>query len=198
MTTSTAAPGPVPQVVGLDLSLTSTGIAYRDGSVGTIVGPSDLGDRRLTVLKQAVHVAVGDEDAGLGRRADLVAIEDLPTNAKSSGATGMVHGVVRALLLDLEIPYVVLPPATLKAYSTGRGNVDKTAMAISAYKRVQREFANDDECDAFWLRAAALDRLGRPEFDLPAAWRQRLDVVAWPGEPAPPKPRAKARSRRAA
>lgn len=198
MTTPSAARPGVPQVVGLDLSLTSTGIAYRDGSVGTVDGPSDLGDRRLTVLKQAVHVAVGDEDAGLGRKADLVAIEDLPTNAKSAGATGMVHGVVRALLLDLKIPYVVLSPATLKAYATGKGNVDKTAMAISAYKRTQREFANDDECDAFWLRAAALDRLGAPEFDVPAAWRQRLDKAAWPGEPEPPKPRAKARQRRAA
>lgn len=173
-------PATVPRVLGLDLSITATGIAYRDGSTGTVGGPSDQGDRRLLVIEQAVTIAVGGEDIDLGPRVDLVVLEDLPTHAKAAGITGMVHGAVRTLLIKRGVPYVVVTPATLKAFATGKGNADKTAMAMAAYKRAAVEFADDNQCDAWWLRAAGLERLGAPLFDLPAAQRARLDKVAWP------------------
>ncbi|MEV6791315.1 Holliday junction endonuclease [Streptomyces sp. NPDC051320] len=169
-----------PQVVGLDLSITATGIAYRDGSTGTVGGPSDLGDRRLLVIEQNVAIAIGGEDIGPGRLPDLVVIEDLPTHAKSAGITGMVHGAVRAVLLRRDVLYAVITPATLKAYATGKGNADKTAMAMAAYKRTGLEFADDNQCDAAWLRWAGLDRLGWPQFTLPAAQRDRLNKAKWP------------------
>jgi Holliday junction resolvasome RuvABC endonuclease subunit len=169
-----------PRVVGLDLSITATGIAYRDGSVGTVGGDSKLGDRRLVIIEEAVHVAVGGTEIGLGPLPDLVVIEDLPTHAKGSGITAMVHGTVRTLFLKLGVPYVVVTPATLKAYATGKGNADKPAMAVAAFKRTGREFADDNQTDAAWLRWAGLDRLGHPEFTLPAAQRDRLDKANWP------------------
>jgi hypothetical protein len=53
-------------------------------------------------------------------------------------------------------------------------------MAMAAYKRAGREFADDNQCDAWWLRAAALDHYGQPEFDLPKVQRERLAKVVWP------------------
>ncbi|MGW7355149.1 Holliday junction endonuclease [Streptomyces sp. NPDC054802] len=169
-----------PRVVGLDLSITATGIAYRDGSTGTCGGAADLKDRRLLVIEQWVSIAIGGPDTGLGPLPDLVVIEDLPTHARAAGVTGMVHGTVRTLLMRQDVPYVVLTPATLKAYATGKGTADKTAMAMAAYKRTGLEFADDNQCDAAWLRWAGLDRLGCPEFPLPAAQRDRLDKADWP------------------
>ncbi|GAA3878465.1 hypothetical protein GCM10022243_48960 [Saccharothrix violaceirubra] len=164
-------------VIGLDLSITATGIAYPDGSTATVKTRSADGDRRLLDIVVAVNLALGSEPT-------LVVIEDLPTHAHAAGITGMVHGAVRAALLDAGIPYVLVPPATLKAYATGRGNADKTAMALAAFKRAQVEFGDDNQCDAWWLRHAGLDHLGVPPVALPEAQRNRLSVLRWPDLPA--------------
>ncbi|HEY3483396.1 MAG TPA: Holliday junction endonuclease [Streptomyces sp.] len=160
-------------VIGLDLSLTAAGIAYPDGSATTIKTRLADGDRRL------LHIAAAVTDA-LDPHTTLAVIEDLPTHARSAGITGMVHGAVRAALLEHEVPYVLLAPATLKAYATGKGNGDKTAMAMAAYKRAGVEFADDNACDAWWCRAAGLDQLGAPVVALPQAQRDRLSKAAWP------------------
>lgn len=160
-----------PEVLGLDLSITATGVALPDGKLLTIKATSG-GDHRLVRIEQFLRaIPIG---------VDLAVIEDLPTQAMSAGITGMVHGVVRATLINLGIPYVLITPATLKAFATGKGNADKTAMALAAFKRAGLEFGDDNQCDAFWLRAAGLDRLGFPLFDLPAAQRERLAKVSWP------------------
>jgi hypothetical protein len=73
---------------------------------------------------------------------------------------------------------VLITPATLKAYATGKGNGDKTAMAMAALKRADREFGDDNQCDAWWLRAAGLDWYGQPEFALPKVQRDREAALA--------------------
>lgn len=162
-----------PRVLGLDLSLTATGIAYPDGTTYTVKTRLADGDRRLLRIQAAVAEAI---DPGT----TLAVVEDLPTHAKAAGITGMVHGAVRAVLLENDVPYVLVTPATLKAYATGSGNADKTAMTLAAYKRSGLEFANDNEVDAWWLRLAGLDRLGVAPILMPAGQRARLDKATWP------------------
>ncbi|MFP3119531.1 Holliday junction endonuclease [Streptomyces albidoflavus] len=169
-----------PQVVGLDLSLTASGIAYRDGSTTTVKTRQKDGDRRLLHIAEAVRVAVGGPHVGLGPVPDLVVMEDIPQNSFAAKPISMVHGVVRAVLIEAGVPYALVTAATLKAYATGKGSGDKVPMAMAAYKRAGREFADDNQCDAWWLRTAGLDRLGAPPVDLPAAQRARLDKVKWP------------------
>lgn len=159
------------KVIGLDLSITATGVADRNG-VTFLIKPREVGDRRLVAIRDAVAVAV----AG----GDLVAIEDLPVHAKSAGITGMVHGAVRAALVMWGIPYVLITPASLKKYATGKGNCGKPEMAVAAFKRAGIEFADDNQCDAWWLRAMALDHLGVPVAVMPASQRAALNAVNWP------------------
>lgn len=153
--------------------MTATGVALADGTTLTIK-PKGAGDVRLVSIKDQVLDAV--------RLADFVVLEDMPARlqANAAKAVGFVHGAVRTLLVEIHRPYAAVPPATLKAYATGKGNADKTAMAIAALKRTGREFADDNQCDAAWLRWAGLDRLGAPEFALPQVQRDRLDKAAWP------------------
>lgn len=165
-------------ILGLDLSLTGTGIAYPDGSVKTIKTRLVDGDRRLLHITDTLVDALDEEP-------DLVVMEDLPTHAKSAGITGMVHGAARVVLQGHGIPYVLVAPASLKSYATGKGNADKTAMAMAAFKRAEREFADDNQCDAWWLRAAGLDWYGAAEFVVPQAQRERLTKVAWPQAAVP-------------
>lgn len=185
---ATTAVGPRPlRVLGLDLSITAPGIALPNGATYTIkTNPKD-GDRRLQHIVDNIGIALDEGPDGIGDGVDLAVIEDLPTHAKSAGITGMVHGAIRLTLLDFNTPYVLVTPATLKAFATGKGNADKTAMAIAALKRTGREFADDNQVDAAWLRWAALDWYDRAEFTMPQAQRARLTKVAWPdlnGEPA--------------
>lgn len=180
---ATTAAGPRPlTVIGLDLSLTATGIAYADGTTATIKTVQKDGDRRLIHIAEAIRWAAGEAQGPMGTDVPptLAVLEDLPKHAMAAGITGMVHGVARAVLLELGIPYATVAPATLKAYATGKGSGDKTPMAMAAYKRARVEFADDNCCDAWWLRAAGLDWLGAPLFDLPVAQRERLAKAKWP------------------
>jgi len=163
------------RVLGLDLSLTATGVALPNGSCRTIKTSLADGDLRLLQISESVRVAVT-----VTGPIDLAVIEDLPVGAKSAGITGMVHGVVRNELAAAGVPYALVSPATLKAYATGAGNADKTAMAMAAFKRHGIEFADDNQCDAWWLRMAGHQHLGEPIVSLPAAQIARLDRAKWP------------------
>lgn len=162
-----------PNVVGLDLSITATGCCHPDGELETWKYAAKHGDRRLRYIADEVS-------AFPLPLPDLFVIEDLPTHAHGAGITGMVHGAVRCELLRAGIPYALVTPATLKKYATGKGNADKTAMTLALYKRTGLELADDNQVDAWWLRAAGLQHLGHPIVDMPAAQVDALAKVDWP------------------
>ncbi|MGW3570172.1 hypothetical protein ACWDSL_40980 [Streptomyces sp. NPDC000941] len=165
------------RVIGLDLSLTSTGVCLTNGSTCRVKTRRQDGDLRLTLIRDLVRAALREV------RPHLAVIEDLPKHAKGAGITAMVHGVVRAELVDAYVPYAVVVPATLKSYACDHGSADKARMAAAAYLATGIEFFDDpggDQCDAWWLRAAGLDWYGHPLFALPQHQRARLSKVRWP------------------
>ncbi|MFJ3587494.1 hypothetical protein ACIQUY_29440 [Streptomyces sp. NPDC090231] len=165
------------RVIGLDLSLTSTGVALPDGRTYRIRTRQKDGDRRLLVIRDRIREALAEQ------RPHLAVVEDLPVHAMAAGRTGHVHGVVKAELLDAGVPYALVVPATLKSYACDHGNADKARMAAAAYVAAGVEFTDDkggDMCDAWWLRATGHDALGQPLFGMPRAQRDRLLKVSWP------------------
>jgi Holliday junction resolvasome RuvABC endonuclease subunit len=139
------------RIIGLDLSITCTGISLPDGRT-LALKPRARGDERLPDLRDQVRYWTDGTDA------ELVVLEDLAGLYRGDAARiiPMLHGVVRVALMDLGVPYMPLNPSTLKRFATGSGTADKTAMAMAAYKRLGREYATSDECDADWLRVAGL------------------------------------------
>lgn len=176
-TAATAATGSPPRVLGLDLSMTATGMCLPDGTTRTIKTRQKDGDKRLTHIVTEIIAA---RLAALG--IDLVVMEEAPPGLKGPAikAIHMVHGAVRVHLIKEGIPYALINPTTLKIYATGKSAADKTAMTMAAYKRAGIEFADDNQCDAYWLRAAGLDRAGHPLFPMPQAQRVALDKASWP------------------
>jgi Holliday junction resolvasome RuvABC endonuclease subunit len=170
------------RVIGLDLSLTSTGVCLPNGHTYAIKTRQKDGDRRLVVIRDNIRAALAEH------RPHLAVVEDLPRHAKGSGITGQVHGTVKPELIDAGVPYVLVVPATLKSYACDNGNADKRRMADAAYLAAGAEFPGDlnargeggDMCDAWWLRAAAHHHYGQPLFTLPQAQIDRLTKVAWP------------------
>lgn len=171
-----------PRVVGIDPSITATGIADHHGFMTTIGGDAKIGDKRLRLIAEAVTNAATIWPAGGqgGSRdpdvVDLAVIEFLPAHMKGAGITGMVHGVIRLVLMELAVPYVLIPPANLKGYATGRGVGAKADLRMALYKRTGLDCADEDQVDAAWLRMMGLDYLGHPVVEMPVAHRKWLNL----------------------
>lgn len=177
----------IPRVIGLDPSITATGIAWHDGSTTTTHDTVTVGDVRLDNIARKVELAacyhpdlLRHDEYGDDRRAHLAVVEDLPINAKGAGITGMVQGVIRYTLLGLDVPYALVTAAALKKYATGNGNANKSDMRMALYKRTGLDLRDDNKVDAWWLRAMGMDHLGCPLVELPQAQRAMLDTVKWP------------------
>jgi hypothetical protein len=168
------------KIVGADLSISATGIARWDGSVITVGGKPSLGDYRLIIIEDALIEALWGNPAYSNGAADLLVVEGSVARSQTAYISGQLHGIVKRLCKRSGMPYVFVPPATLKKYATGKGNADKTQMAIAALKRAGTEFPDDNQCDAAWLRWAALDHYGLAEFSMPQAQREALAKVDWP------------------
>jgi Holliday junction resolvasome RuvABC endonuclease subunit len=170
------------RVIGLDLSLTSTGVALPDGTTYRIKTRDKDGDRRLLHIRNNIRAALAEH------RPHLAVVEDLPKHAMAAGLTAKVHGPVVCELLDAGVPYAYVVPATLKKFATDNGNATKRQMADAAYLADGAEFPGDlnargeggDMCDAWWLRAAGHDWAGVPLFTMPDAQRDRLSKGKWP------------------
>lgn len=161
-------------VLALDLSLTSTGVAFPDGSTDTwepkLTGPARLAWYR-TGLRSLLDSAV-----------DFVVIEDYAYAGRfaHSHELGELGGVVRLVLHDARKLWVAIVPTSLKKYATGKGNAGKAEVCAAAIRRLGYAGHDDNEADALWLRAMAMDHYGRPVVEMPAANRQSLVKVPWP------------------
>lgn len=166
------------RIMGLDLSITATGVCRPDRTTYTIKTKAADRDARITVIRDRIAEELWD--------VDLVVLEDFPARlqAAAAKAIGITHGSVRQVLMDFGVPYVVVPPSTLKSYATDNGGCDKAAMILAAYKRGGVEFTDDNQCDAWWLQVAGMDRTGDPPFVLPQIQRDRLDKLDWSPVPS--------------
>lgn len=145
------------KIMGLDLSTSCTGVSLPDRTTMALKPPARLeGDDRLFYLTD--HVGLAARTC----RAELVVVEDVRGVYKGAAARviPMLHGMVRRELKQSGITYMPLNQTTLKRFATGSAGADKTAMALAALKRLGREYATDDECDADWLRVAGRTAYG--------------------------------------
>lgn len=165
-----------PAVLGIDPSLTATGLALPDGSTRTIkYTPRTLsGDARLLVIYEEIMSAVVDHGVSHAM------IEDLPSHAKSAGLTGRSQGVVRLALVMAGVPYGEVIPSSLKKFATGSGTAQKPDMRMELYKRTGIDLKDDNQMDAYWLRQMGLHHLGFEEFSLPKLHTDSLAKVKWP------------------
>jgi crossover junction endodeoxyribonuclease RuvC len=166
-------------VVGLDLSLTSTGLSH---GVNTVrVEP-----RRLTGWDRLRFIADRVTAYCIGARPELVVIEGPAFSRQGSGQheRGGLWWFVTERLDDSGYPLAVAAPTALKKYATGKGNVGKDEMVLAAARRFDWFEGGNDEADALWLAAMGADYLNKPLLTMPALNRTALDKVQWPASVA--------------
>ncbi|MDL4812738.1 hypothetical protein [Actinomadura opuntiae] len=171
-------------MIGLDLSLTATGVACADGSLLTIrTGPGDhLADERDR-LRWIADEAVARTEAA---RVLTFAVVEGPSFGSKGNALHQLGGLwwlVVDALMAVGAAVAVVPPGTLKVYATGSGSATKPDMRMALYKRTGLDVKDDNRVDAWWLRAMGLDYLGRPPVAMPQAQRAALGKARWPQVP---------------
>jgi hypothetical protein len=146
----------MPNVLGLDLSITAPGLCADDNRAHSLKTDSKRGDLRLNDIRDFVRYS-----ARVRPRPVLAVIEERLPGSRQRGESTltMVHGAIRTELNDLEIPYVLVWPTWLKQFATGDAGADKAAMIDSAEAMSGAKFANDDQADAWWLRRMGLAAL---------------------------------------
>ncbi|WP_328962933.1 hypothetical protein [Streptomyces virginiae] len=183
------AAGTNPLVIGLDTSLTSTGIAGRDWAEA--LRPTKLtGHARLAWILDEVTDRV--------KLADLVVIEGPAYGQQLQPGHHERAGLwwhITQMLYRRNIPYAVCNPHLRTIYATGH------AFPAQGHPRQQRAriakgmvhtfvveqlgvfcegVGKYDAADAAVLAAMGLDWLGYPLLDLPDEQRRALATVHWP------------------
>ena len=177
------------RVVGLDLSLTATGVAIIDGTAVMVSTIESKGTKDASLLDRMRRL--DDIESQIinnierGRLPDLVVIEQ-PAFSRTTGhhhdRSGLWWRVV-GVAQDFYADVVEVTPGGLKKYVTGKGNASKDEVLLSVARRFPEvAVTNNNEADALVLAAMGADHLGRPLVTMPAAHRAALDAVRWPGQ----------------
>lgn len=166
-------------VVGLDLSLTATGIALPDGRVVTARSDHLRGVPRILWIRRQVAKAVGLaplRDGTYGPRPTVVMIEAPAFMAKGSHqwALGGLAWDIYITLHEAGIPYVEVIIQHIKKLATGSGAAPKPQVLAAAIRRLGYAGHDDNQADALWLRQMGLLTFGIEEVPLPAT---HLDPV---------------------
>lgn len=181
-------------VVGLDLSLTATGIAVLAHPVhaGTPNAPQTVSvgargshdateaETAIRIRRQAVDVlaTVGK----LAPKVSLVVVEALPRpNPNAPGRHSERCGLYWTLFAELvarRIPVASCSPTALKSFATGSGKAEKSDM-IAAARALwpHARIGDDNQADALHLATAGAYRLGWYEPELPHHIEPR---ITWP------------------
>ncbi|WP_326604290.1 hypothetical protein [Streptomyces sp. NBC_01800] len=181
--------GRSPLVIGVDPSLTCTGVAG-DGWADALQSKKLRGHERLQWLRAGVRERT--------RMADLVVIEGAAYGHGKQAGHHELAGLWWHLTQDLweqNIPYVVVAPSSRIVYAMGVSNPaqhyprEQRARVTKGMVRdaVAERYGLDcegagryDKADAFILAAMGLDWAGRPLAPVPDTHRRALDAVPWP------------------
>jgi Holliday junction resolvasome RuvABC endonuclease subunit len=168
----------IPTVMGLDLSLTATGVASTRHWTTVVKTPGVMrGHERLQHIRDAVLELLPGDIA-------LVVVE-----GPSYGNQGRQSGhheraglwwMVTHSLWKRGVDYAVASPAARAKYATGKGNAGKADVIREVTRRFSWFGGGEDEADALVLAAMGGEWLGFPIVELPQTHRKALDAVQWP------------------
>lgn len=163
-------------IVGLDLSLTSTGYSCQENQL--IVSTKTKGPERLhdislqisSLLVELIEPAVVLEGYSFASR-----------NSQAH-AIGELGGVIRLTLWNLRIPYIEVPPTCRAKFATGKGNASKNEVISAVSARTGLVWSGsgaDDMCDAFILEEMGLAKYNQQRFQWPSVNLSALDKIDW-------------------
>lgn len=153
--------------VGLDLSLTGTGIVVlNDGKIvkQQLIKSKPVPDgkpidevKRIRKIVEQIEVITGEYKPTI---AVIEGLAFMVRNATALVQLSALNYMTRAMLMDHNVPFVIVAPTSLKKFVTGNGAAKKDVMLIETFKRWGVTILDDNECDAYALSQVGLALLG--------------------------------------
>lgn len=173
-----------PRILGLDLSLTGTGVSCPECGETVITTKKVEAEERLVLIRDTIwmeHLPSEFLAGPVAGHVDLVVLEGYAmgtTRQSHSYAIGELGGVIRLMLHELKVPWLAIPPARLKKWATGKGNAQKDVMLAAAIRNFGYGGSNNNEADAYLLRRMAESHYSGVK---QPGYRQEIDrEVPWP------------------
>lgn len=176
----------MPRIVGLDLSLTSTGLCRIDVHAHPSIGNMPIIDSIVTATVtskptadksyRAMSQRIEKITEAIGyalESVDLAVIEGPAFGAKGAHthSRDWLWGRVYDTARDMGITTVIVTPNQRCKYATGKGNAPKDAVLAAAIKRWPTvDVGGNDQADALVLAAIGARSLGLPVDGVPAGF----------------------------
>lgn len=162
------------RIVGLDLSLTATGIADSSGAI--VYKP-----KHKVPMIRLNEIDTYFREWIRTQKPQACVIENYAYGAKNAREViGELHGVVRLALHQATVPFALVAPTQLKQFATGKGNANKDTMIATA-ARLGCPADDNNAVDAWWLHKMSCEFYkleGR--LDLPKEQRDVAKKIEWP------------------
>jgi Holliday junction resolvasome RuvABC endonuclease subunit len=175
-----------PTVIGIDTSITGTGLASSRGWTETVGYTNKKAPftklphpQRLTAMRQLL----ADILQQVGEPA--LAVLETPAPSRTGGGAherAWLWWEVYRALTNREIPVGLVSTNQRMLYATGKGQADKTKI-VDAVARRWPDWStdgDDNRADAVVLMAAGRDWLGHPVCPMPKPNRVAVERAVWP------------------
>lgn len=173
-------------VIGIDLSLTSTGIAHTDGYVTSVRTVKSTGKKDATLEARWERLVHLTNEIVAGTPIDAIIIIEGPSfgQARQGGQhdrAGLWWMVVNEFSIRGNL-VVEVPPACRAKYGTGKGNAAKDAVLAAVVRRYPDVMVDgNDQADALILAAMGSRWLHQPiDVGLPLTHTAGMTKVSWP------------------
>jgi Holliday junction resolvasome RuvABC endonuclease subunit len=162
--------------IGLDLSLTSTGLSV--GNIREVIKSKNKGPERLYDISKRIIEIVSNINK------PVAIIEGYAFASRNSQAHAIVElgGVVRLALWHNNTPYIEVPPTCRAKFATGKGNASKNEVISAISAKTGIVWGNpgaDDKCDAWILEEMAFAYLKKPRYFWPETNMSALAKIDW-------------------
>lgn len=155
------------KVLGLDLS-TCTGygsVQYTAGEGAEVLDFGMIAPKKVTGWIRVNQIAADVIGQVERVKPDLVVIEGYGFGQMSSIVTlAEIGSVIRFLLWQNEVPFIDVPPSSLKKFLTGHGNAKKEMMILHVFQKFGVTVKTNDEADAIALGMFGLCAAGAQGF----------------------------------
>lgn len=179
------------RVMGIDLSLTSTGIAVTDfQTLAATLAVKSSGKRSDTLAQREARLRdiLKRIEAAVIRYQPHLAVVEAPSFGSVGGSSHDRSGLwwaVLHMLCDYHVPVAQVAPTQRAKYGTGNGRADKKvvhSLVQANYGGASMPIKTNDEADAVLLAAMGARHLGHSieVFDIGDARREAMTKVVWP------------------
>lgn len=173
------------KIVGIDLSLSSTGLAVITNGRADVVRhtTAPVGDDLARRHRRLLEIA--DVVRTWASGADLAVLEG-PAYASVTGHQHDRSGlwwIVAHRILGSGLPLGIVPPTSRARYATGKGNAPKDGVLAAVIRRYPEvNVTGNDQADALILAAMGARRLGHPIDVVPKVALTAMAGASWPPE----------------